>query len=48
MFVWNMVGALVLIPALSHFLLNDRHFQRAAAAKPSAAGHLLALAERGG
>ena len=21
MFVWNMVGALVLIPALSHFLL---------------------------
>lgn len=27
MFVWNMVGALVLIPALSHFLLNDRYFQ---------------------
>ncbi len=26
MFIWNMVGALVLIPALSHFLLNDRHF----------------------
>jgi predicted RND superfamily exporter protein len=25
MFVWNMVGALVLIPALSHFLLNDKH-----------------------
>ena len=24
MFVWNMVGALVLIPALSFFLLNDR------------------------
>jgi predicted RND superfamily exporter protein len=23
MFLWNMVGALVLIPALSHFLLND-------------------------
>jgi predicted RND superfamily exporter protein len=23
MFVWNMVGALVLIPALSHFLLNE-------------------------
>ena len=22
MFLWNMVGALVLIPALSHFLLN--------------------------
>jgi predicted RND superfamily exporter protein len=27
MFVWNMVGALVLIPALSHFLLNDKHFK---------------------
>jgi predicted RND superfamily exporter protein len=26
MFVWNMLGALVLIPALSHFLMNDRHF----------------------
>ena len=25
MFIWNMVGALVLIPALSYFLLNDRH-----------------------
>jgi hypothetical protein len=24
MFVWNMVGALVLIPALSHFLLADQ------------------------
>ncbi|BAL27435.1 RND family transporter [Azoarcus sp. KH32C] len=23
MFVWNMIGALILIPALSHFLLND-------------------------
>ncbi|MBD5800684.1 MMPL family protein [Azoarcus sp. Aa7] len=23
MFVWNMVGALILIPALSHFLLKD-------------------------
>jgi hypothetical protein len=22
MFLWNMVGALILIPALSHFLLN--------------------------
>jgi predicted RND superfamily exporter protein len=28
MFLWNMVGALVLIPALSHFLLNDRHFAK--------------------
>jgi hypothetical protein len=24
MFVWNMIGALILIPALSHFLLNKR------------------------
>jgi predicted RND superfamily exporter protein len=24
MFLWNMIGALVLIPALSHFLLPDR------------------------
>jgi uncharacterized protein len=24
MFLWNMVGALVLIPALSHFLLSER------------------------
>jgi predicted RND superfamily exporter protein len=24
MFLWNMLGALILIPALSHFLLNDR------------------------
>ena len=23
MFLWNMIGALILIPALSHFLLND-------------------------
>jgi len=28
MFLWNMVGALVLIPALSHFLLNDKHFAK--------------------
>jgi len=28
MFLWNMVGALVLIPALSHFLLNDRHVHK--------------------
>lgn len=27
MFIWNMLAALVLIPALSHFLLNDRHFR---------------------
>ena len=24
MFIWNMIGALVLIPALSHFLLSDK------------------------
>jgi predicted RND superfamily exporter protein len=30
MFVWNMVGALVLIPALSHFLLNDQHVKKVA------------------
>jgi uncharacterized protein len=32
MFVWNMVGALVLIPALSHFLLRDLGGSRPAAA----------------
>ena len=25
MFVWNMGGALILIPALSHFLLRTKH-----------------------
>ncbi|HEX6704642.1 MAG TPA: MMPL family transporter [Albitalea sp.] len=35
MFLWNMVGALVLIPALSHFLLDTRRRPEAAA---SAAG----------
>jgi len=25
MFLWNMLGALILIPALSHFMLNPRH-----------------------
>ncbi|MDM0015413.1 MMPL family transporter [Variovorax sp. J22P168] len=34
MFLWNMVGALVLIPALSHFLLGDRHFRPASASRP--------------
>ena len=32
MFLWNMVGALVLIPALSHFLLNPRPKVEATAA----------------
>ena len=34
MFVWNMVGAVVLIPALSHFLLNPRA-ERSASHEPS-------------
>ncbi|MGO4391314.1 RND family transporter [Variovorax sp. M-6] len=34
MFLWNMVGALVLIPALSYFLLGDRHFKRLPASRP--------------
>jgi predicted RND superfamily exporter protein len=29
MFVWNMLGALVLIPALSHFLLRDKRTEEA-------------------
>ena len=36
MFLWNMIGALVLIPALSHFLLRDVK-QRGTAASPAAA-----------
>jgi len=31
MFVWNMLGALVLIPALSHFLLRNEHKKASAA-----------------
>jgi hypothetical protein len=30
MYVWNVVGALVLFPALSHFLLGDRQGERVA------------------
>ena len=37
MFLWNMVGALVLIPALSHFLLNPR--ATAPVAAPAQAAH---------
>lgn len=37
MFLWNMVGALVLIPALSHFLLNPKPQQVTAGLKPSLA-----------
>ncbi len=36
MFLWNMIGALVLIPALSHLLLRDVR-QRGANASPAAA-----------
>ena len=25
MFLWNMIGALILIPALSHFMLGNVH-----------------------
>ena len=45
MFVWNMVGALVLIPALSYFLLNDRHFECAAATERSGVDVLPVFAE---
>lgn len=34
MFLWNMIGALVLIPALSYFLLPARCFRGGAAASP--------------
>ncbi|MNP14387.1 hypothetical protein D3C76_1067090 [compost metagenome] len=32
MFLWNMLGALLLIPALSYFLLPDKRFVAAAPA----------------
>jgi hypothetical protein len=34
MFLWNMLGALVLIPALSHFLLNPRRREPVALVQP--------------
>ncbi|MRV71648.1 MMPL family transporter [Duganella sp. FT92W] len=37
MFVWNMLGALILIPALSHFLLRGVRPQTEPAAEPGAA-----------
>ena len=38
MFLWNMVGALVLIPALSHFLLPDRlHVRKVSQLAPTTA-----------
>ncbi|NDZ18630.1 RND transporter [Variovorax sp. WS11] len=39
MFLWNMIGALVLIPALSHFLLRDVKQRGANAAPTAAAAH---------
>ena len=35
MFVWNMLGALVLIPALSHFLLRGPADARAPSSEPA-------------
>jgi predicted RND superfamily exporter protein len=32
MFLWNMIGALVLIPALSHFLLDPKNTRNEEAA----------------
>jgi predicted RND superfamily exporter protein len=37
MFLWNMIGALVLIPALSHFLLNPNHTRNQEATEKSLA-----------
>ncbi|MBB3175869.1 RND family transporter [Variovorax sp. Sphag1AA] len=37
MFIWNMVGAVLLIPALSHFLLRPRTSEPVAEATPTAA-----------
>ena len=34
MFVWNMVGAVVLIPALSHFLLPTARVDGSAPQRP--------------
>ncbi|MDM0044534.1 MMPL family transporter [Variovorax dokdonensis] len=42
MFLWNMVGAVVLIPALSHFLLQPK--ARAPAAQQDSIGHAAAQA----
>ena len=34
MFLWNMLGALILVPALAHFLLRGRGFEAAAGPAP--------------
>ena len=41
MFVWNMLGALILLPALAYFLLR-RDVQQDVVQQPAAAGHSLA------
>ena len=46
MFLWNMLGALVLIPALSHFLLAGRGRRQAAGGTPAMAAGLAALPPR--
>jgi predicted RND superfamily exporter protein len=33
MLLWNMLGALILIPALAHFLIKPEHYHKSAAAK---------------
>ncbi len=41
MFLWNMIGALLLIPALSHFLLQTKHLiQSSAGIVPLKAAHV--------
>jgi hypothetical protein len=38
MFIWNMLGALILIPALAYFLLPPSAFQRHALSSGKAVG----------
>jgi predicted RND superfamily exporter protein len=40
MFIWNMIGALILIPALSHFLLRDVHVEVEEAAEEALAKNI--------
>jgi len=39
MFIWNMIGALVLIPALSHFLLPTSVVRKGLVAPATAPAH---------
>ena len=39
MFIWNMLGALILIPALSHFLLNNKGTARQESVASDLDGH---------